>query len=91
MNTSASELNGALVGIEARLRKRLIGTYLDVKEAFTQGQCDACGLRAGKFCEIVLRILQKELNGTHVPLGQKIPNFTDECRTLEKLPRSERQ
>ena len=88
MNTSANDLHDAILGIEERLRKRLIDTYLDVKEAYAQGQYDACGLRAGKFCEVVLRILQHELTGSHVPLGQKLPNFTDECRSLEKLPKS---
>jgi len=83
MNTSAADLDAALCGIDSSLRTRLIDAYLQVKQAFAEGQYDACGLRSGKFCEIVLRILQCELTGTSIPIGTKIPNVTDECRKLE--------
>lgn len=88
MSTSATELEAALSGLTADFRKRLIEAYLSVKEAYAEGTFDACGLRAGKFCEVVLRWLQQELTGSHVPFGTKIPNFTDECRKLEKTPKT---
>jgi hypothetical protein len=88
MNTSRVSLDDALGGLPADFRKRLIESYLSIKEAFAEGQYDACGLRAGKFCEVVLRLLQEKLTGTHTRFGEKLPNFTDECRRLEKLPRS---
>jgi len=88
MSTSQPTLEQALGGVGADLKRRLVEAYLSVKEAYAEGQYDACGLRAGKVCEIVLRILQQELTGTHTPFGTKLPNFTDECRKLERLPKT---
>ncbi len=86
--SSASDLEAALAGIDPDIRTRLVESYLSVKEAFAEGQYDACGLRAGKFCEVVLRLLQQELTGAHVPFGTKLGVFTDEARKLEKLPKT---
>src|SRR5579875_2148788 len=86
--SSASDLQAALARIDPNIRTRLIESYLLVKEAFAEGQYDACGLRAGKFCEVVLRLLQQELTGTHVPFGTTLGVFTDEARKLEKLPKT---
>jgi hypothetical protein len=87
MSTGGSDLtHRALAGVAPSLRTRLLKTYAELKTAFVEGQFDACGLRAGKFCEIVLRVLQEYLSGTHIALGQKIPNFKVECDKIEQLP-----
>jgi hypothetical protein len=88
MSTSASSLTleDALKTIPKPLRQRLIKTYGELKSAFVEGQFDLCGLRAGKFCEIALRVLQNNLTGTYIPFGSKIPNFKNECDRLEQLP-----
>ena len=81
-------LESALATLPASLRKRLISGYVSLRVAFAEGNYDACGLRAGQFCEIVLRLIQHELTGSSIPFGTKIGNFADECSKLERLPKS---
>jgi hypothetical protein len=88
MNTSRLNLESALGNLGPDFRRKLVEAYIPVKEAYVEGQYDACGLRAGKFCEVVIRLLQKQLTGTYTPFGTKLPNFTEECRKLERLPKS---
>src|SRR5450755_944779 len=88
MSTSRPDIVAALGALPADFKRRLIDAHVSLKEAFIEGQYDACGLRAGKFCEVAIRLLQRELTGTHTPFGTKLPNFTDECRKLEQLPRA---
>jgi hypothetical protein len=88
MSTSLPALDAALSALPQQYRTRLVQTYSDLKAAYASRQFDACGLRAGKFCEIALRWLQHELTGTSIPFGTRIPGFTDECRKLEKLPKT---
>lgn len=89
MNTSPlSGLEAALVSIPDDFRAKLISTYSKAKDAYTKGQYDACGLRAGKFCEVMLRYLQHHLTGTYTPFRSALGNFTNECRLLEQLPRT---
>lgn len=90
MSTSASSLTieSALTSIPKPLRERLTKSYQELKTAFVEGRFDLCGLRAGKFCEIALRVLQNSLTATYIPFGQKIPNFQTECSKLEQTPAS---
>lgn len=81
-------LETALGGIPAAFRGRLIKSYTGLKTAYLEGNYDACGLRAGKFCEIVLRWAQQELTGAHAPFGTKIANFKDDCDQLEQTQRT---
>jgi hypothetical protein len=81
-------LEAALAGVPAVFRTRLIKRYRDLKEAHVSGQHDATGLRTGKFCEALLRLLQNELTGSYTPFGQQIAGFADECAKLERLPRT---
>jgi hypothetical protein len=46
------------------LRARIVNRYEELKRAHANAQYDACGLRAGRFAEVMIRILQNELNGT---------------------------
>jgi hypothetical protein len=66
----------------------LLKAYSALKDAFSGGQHDAAGLRAGKFCEVSLRLLQKELTGEYTPFGTRIRNFGAECVKLEKVPKA---
>jgi hypothetical protein len=88
MSTPRPNLETALVSVPAQFRKRLVDKYLELKDAFVQGNYDACVLRAGKYCEVLLRFLQFELTGAFTPFGEKITNFSVECRNLEKLPKT---
>lgn len=88
MSTSPNDLSleAALGGVPAAFRSKLIKAYVGVKDAYLSGHHDAAGLRAGRLCEVLLRLLQQELTGQHVPFGTRIRNFTVECSKLEKLP-----
>lgn len=81
-------LEAALSGIPAQFRIRLIERYRTLKAAYSNGQHDACGLRAGQFCEVFLRLLQSHLTGTFIHFTAKIPNFGQECAKLEQLPQN---
>lgn len=90
MSTAQSEptLETALASLPAPLLTRLLSRYRELKAAYVNGQYDACGLRAGRLCEVLIRVLQNELTGGHTPLGTKLDAFDKECIKLEKLPRS---
>ncbi|MGI8552765.1 MAG: hypothetical protein ACR2PL_18550 [Dehalococcoidia bacterium] len=81
-------LEAALAAIPAIFRSRLIEAYRSLKSAYSNGQHDACGLRAGRFCETVLRYLQQHLTGNYVAFGTKIPNFEQECAKLEQVAKT---
>ena len=80
-------LEVALAGISSTFRRRLVKTYNGLKIAYLEANFDTCGIRAGRFCEVLLRWAQNELTGSYTPFGKKIPNFKDECDKLEKTPR----
>lgn len=90
MNTAKPKLTleVALAGISTTFRGRLIQAYTGLKTAFLEGNFDACGLRAGKFCEVALRWAQQEIGGAHTPFGTKIANFKGECDLLEQSLRT---
>jgi len=81
-------LDVALAGMSKGFRDRLIKAYNGLKAAYLDGNFDACGLRAGRFCEVLLRWAQHDLIGSHTPFGTKINNFKDECDKLERTPRA---
>jgi len=88
MNTPKPEvsLEDALAGIAATFRGRLLKSYRGLKTAYVDGNFDACGLRAGRFCEVLIRWAQNELTTTYTPFGTKIGNFKAECERLENTP-----
>lgn len=81
-------VSDALQSIPNDYRSRLIKAYNGLKDAFSKGDYDACGLRAGRFCEVLLRWVQYELTGTSLPFGIKIRSFKDECAKCEQTPTS---
>lgn len=81
-----STLEAALGGVPSSFRSRILEGYRSIKSAFADNQFDTCGTRTGKLCEVLIRYLQHTLTGTHVPFGRRIPNLTDECNKLERLP-----
>ena len=82
------ELADALAGIGNTFRGRLLKSYNGLKTAFAEGNFDACGLRAGRFCEVLLRWAQVELTGKYTPFGTQISNFKAECEALEQKPKT---
>ena len=82
----SSPLGVALAAVSNAFRPRLIQNYLELKTNWAQSRYDACGLSAGKFCEVVLRLLQQKVHGTFTPFNSKVGNFHDECRRLVQAP-----
>ena len=88
MSTPARDeaLVNALSALPKPFHAKIIDAYLGVRSAYADGYFDTTGLRAAQFCEVIVRFLQQHLTNSHIPFGQKISNFTDECRKLERLP-----
>lgn len=82
------ELESALAIVPAVFRSRIIKTYLELKRNYVESRHDAAGLSAGKFCEVVLRLLQYKVLGSYTPFGQKITNYADDCRILIATPQT---
>ncbi len=84
MSTKASSslLETALADIPKKFRQKLITTYLEVKRSFLESNYETAGINAGKFCEVLIRLLQQEVTGTHTPFGSSINNMADECRKI---------
>ncbi len=86
--STASPLEDALASLPAVLSSRLIERYGALKSAYTNGQHDASGLRAGRFAEVLIRVLQNELTGSYTPLGQQLAPFDQEVDALSKTPKT---
>jgi hypothetical protein len=87
-NASALALDDALKRVPVALRKRLLRCYKDLKSAHVQGRSELVGLKAGKFCEVVMRLLQHQLTGAYTPFGTRLQNFAGECDGLARLPKA---
>lgn len=88
MSTPLHPLEEALASVPNPFRKKLIESYTSVKSAWTSRQFDSCGLRAGKFCEVMARLIQETLTGSHTPFGQQLPPFDALCLSFEKTPKA---
>ena len=95
MNTlhNSSLLQGALGTVEKSFKKRIIATFLELKERNNKAQYnreyDAAGLSAGKFCETLFRYIQHELqSGKYTLFSDKIGNLSKELIEFEKLPKA---
>lgn len=80
------------INIDKEFKDKLLKSYYDIRERYIKAlydsTWDSSGLIAGKFCEILLRFLQKELTGVFIPFKDHINNFPDECNKLMKLPKT---
>lgn len=81
-----ASLERALAALPTELRARIVKSYSDLKTRSLEAQFDAVGVRAGRFAEVMLRILQHLLTGTYTPLSANLTNFKGECEKLEKVP-----
>jgi hypothetical protein len=73
--------------IPTHLRNKLEKSYGEIKSNFSQGRWEPSELNGGKFCEIVLRILEWHTSPTHVftPFGSKISDFGQATRRFEPM------
>lgn len=85
--SSGTTLEHALSSLPKRFRSRLIKHHGDLKRAYSQGEFDSCGARAGKLCETLVRCIQQILEGQYIPFGKQL-NIYSESRRLENLPQS---
>ncbi|EPG66443.1 hypothetical protein [Leptospira wolffii] len=86
-------LEQALQNLSSDYRKKIIKIYYEIKgksliSFYTKDNYEVVGLLTGKFSELMLRVLQKELNQTVIPEGSSIGNFADEVRKIISLPAS---
>ena len=88
MNTPKPEspLQGALAGVPAQFRGKLITAHENLRRNLAEGRYEAAGLAAGKFCEVGIRLLQHAVTKSSTPFGTKIENFADEVRKLVASP-----
>ena len=82
---STPSLEDALSAVPRRFRSRLIKHHGDLKRAYRRGEYDACGARAGKLCETLIRYIQDAVGGQSTPFGRGV-NIYNESRRLESLP-----
>lgn len=82
-----SKIDAALSVLPKKLRKRLISYYMEMKTAYLRGNHDMCGIRAGKFSEVLVRCVQQLLEGKFTPLGTTL-NIHKETLRLENLPKT---
>jgi hypothetical protein len=87
---STRNQNNFIINVSGEFGSKILKSYAEIRDrylkAYYDSSWDSSGLSAGKFCEIMLRFLQKELTGSCVPFDKKIGNFSDECTKLMKLP-----
>ena len=85
---SSQVLDKALSQIPLTFRTKIIDSYVSIRSAYEEGNYDSASLRGGRFCESVLRFLQEHLTQSYTPFGQKINNFTEECKKLGQVQSS---
>jgi hypothetical protein len=73
--------------IPLSLRNKLEQSYGEIKINFSQGRWEPSELNGGKFCEIVLRLLEWHTSATHTftAFGTKISDFGQATRRFEPM------
>ena len=80
-------IEAALATVPQTFRTKLVNYYQQLKQAYVRGDFDACGARAGKFSETLIRCIQHTLEGKHTKFGDQL-NLYVEARRLENLPKA---
>lgn len=79
-------IEAALGNIPKTFQTKIIKSHLDVKTSLMRGDFGMCNLKAGRFCEVMIRFLQHQLTGSYIPFTTKISNFKKLCEDIENLP-----
>jgi hypothetical protein len=69
--------------IPEQLVNELLEAHQKVKHNFLLERHEPAELNAGKFCEVVLRILQQEAYGSYTPMDKEVKNLAEEFRKFE--------
>lgn len=80
-------VEAALATVPVIFRTKLVKYYQELKQAYVRGDLDACGARAGKFSETLIRCVQNILEGTYTKFGDQL-NLYVESRRLENLTKT---
>lgn len=67
---------------------RLLKAYRQIKQNFMLGHHEPSELNGGKFCEILVRMLEYEVDEQYTPLGQKLGSMGDKLRSFENKSNS---
>lgn len=66
----------------------LLDSFIEIRENYYLGKYEPAELNGGKFVEACVRLLQFELTGSYIPIGQSIRNMVNELRNFEQAPSS---
>src|SRR5436853_7244670 len=84
---SRASVDEVRMNLASRIPEPLVNELLEaherIKQNFLLGRHEPAELNAGKFCEVVLRILQEEAYGSHTSLGKEVKNLAEEFRKFE--------
>lgn len=61
----------------------LVDSYVKIKEQYYLNKLEPSELNGGKFVEACVRLIQEELTGSHIPIGERIPNIAKVLREFE--------
>lgn len=84
MRLTLAELENDLsVSLPPDLVRKLLAAYQEIKENFYLGKHEPAELNAGKFVEVILRVLEHESKMPLTPFGTSIKNMGDRLRNFE--------
>jgi hypothetical protein len=87
MTMSSTSFDTILRGFPKELLRKLEDSYKEIKKNFREGRFEPSELNAGKFCEVVYRILEWHTTCSYTPLGARISNFDNSVKKFETLTR----
>ena len=70
------------------LRKELIDEFNKLIKSYRESKWEPSEMSGGKLCEIVYSILDGFIRGTYPAQSSKPANMVDDCRALEKVPKT---
>jgi hypothetical protein len=77
-----------LTSVPAGLRQVLVECYNEIARNFAENRWEPAELNGGKFCEVVVCIVEGALIGKFAAAPHKPPNMLNACRALEAKPTS---
>jgi hypothetical protein len=85
--TAVHSITGLFAALPAPLIKGLNKSFTEIKTNFSHRRFEPSELNGGKFCEVVLRILEWHTSPTksYTPLGTKIRDFGQTTRKFESM------